>query len=301
MDQAVQAYLAKDVAPSTLAVYNSAQRRFSAFCHQLGIMTLYPVNERLLCRFVAQLAEEHLKHRTIKAYLSGIRFFQIKDGLGDPFQHKAMPLLEYVMTGIKREQARGGEPPRLRLPITPDVLRILKTAWLQKGDHDGIMLWAAACTGFFGFLRAGEFTSPTSSYDPAVHLSLSDIAVDSHSHPTLVRLRIKQSKTDPFRQGTDVFLGATGQDICPLRAMANFLAIRSPAPDPLFVFGSGSPLSREILVSRVQSALAEAGLKHTAYKGHSFRIGVATTAAKQGFEDSLIKTLLEEHSLPGLH
>ena len=88
-----------------------------------------------------------------------------------------------------------------------------------------------------------------------------------------------------------MFLGATGQDICPVRAMANFLATRSPAPGPLFVFGSGSPLSREILVSRVQSALAEAGLKHTAYKGHSFRIGAATTAAKQGFEDSLIQTL----------
>ena len=28
--------------------------------------------------------------------------------------------------------------------------------------------------------------SPASSNDPAVHLSLSDIAVDSHSHPTLI-------------------------------------------------------------------------------------------------------------------
>jgi len=115
-----------------------------------------------------------------------------------------MPLLKYVLTGKKTGAGyREGEPPRPRLPIiTPDLLRILKTAWLQKGDPDGIKLWAAACTGFFGFLRAGEFTSPTSTYDPAVHLSLSDIAVDSHSHPTLVRLRIEQSKTNPFRQYT---------------------------------------------------------------------------------------------------
>ena len=59
-----------------------------------------------------------------------------------------------MMTGIKGEQARAGEPSRPRLPITLDVLRILKTAWLQKGDPNGIMLWAAACTAFFGFLRA---------------------------------------------------------------------------------------------------------------------------------------------------
>ena len=93
------------------------------------------------------------------------------------------------MAGIKGEQARGGEPPRPRLPITPDVLRILKTA---SGSKRGIPI--VSCCGrlpvlLFGF---GEFTSPASSYDPAVHLSLSDIAVDSHSRRTLVQLRIKQ-------------------------------------------------------------------------------------------------------------
>lgn len=68
------------------------------------------------------------------------------------------------------------------------------------------MLWAAACTGFFGFLRAGEFTVPsTKGYDPDVHLNLQDLAVDSHSNPTMIRLRIKESKTDTFRKGADVF------------------------------------------------------------------------------------------------
>ena len=59
------------------------------------------------------------------------------------------------------------------------------------------MIWAACCTAFFGFMRCGEFTSPShSAYDPTVHLSFSDVAVDSKTCPTFIRLTIKQSKTD---------------------------------------------------------------------------------------------------------
>ena len=145
---------------------------------------------------------------------------------------------------------------------------------------------------FFGFLRAGEFTVPSlREYDPEVHLSLADLAVDSHTNPTLIRVRIKQSKTDPFRLGADIFLGASSAPICPVQAIVNYIAVRSPGPGPLFCFESGSPLSRASMVSEVQQALTNTGLEAAGFAGHSFRIGAATTAAKRGFEDSLIQTL----------
>ena len=154
------------------------------------------------------------------------------------------------------------------------------------------MLWAAACTGFFGFLRAGEFTVPSaSSYDKEVHLNLHDLATDSHICPSLFRVRLKQSKTDPFRQGADIYLGATGATICPVRALWSYLAKRGPAPGPLFVFNSGTPLTRTALVDHLHQALQHSAFEPNLYNGHSFRIGAATTAAKAGIEDSLIQTL----------
>ena len=64
---------------------------------------------------------------------------------------------------------------------------------------------------FFVFLRTGELTVPTgSSYNPSVHLSVGDIAVDHPSRPLFVCVTIKQSKTDPFRKGVDLFIGRTG-------------------------------------------------------------------------------------------
>ena len=258
-----------------------------------GIQHPFPLQENILCSYVAFLAEQKLKHRTIKAYLSGIRYLQIQKSLGNPFMSGAMPRLEYVLTGIKRVEAQANTPTRVRLPITLDIMQNLRRAWTGSSEHpEGPMLWAAACVGFFGFLRAGEFTVPsTETYDPEVHLNLADLALDSHVEPTVARIRIKQSKTDPFRQGVDIFLGRTEAAICPVTAIIHYIGIRKPGPGPLFILNSGAPLTRTYLVANLQAALRQAGLDDSKYNGHSFRIEAATAAAQSGLEDSMIQTL----------
>ena len=55
---------------------------------------------------------------------------------------------------------------------------VAATVWTgQQSKAYGRMLWAAACTGFFEFLRVGEVT--VLSIDPQLHLSLVDIAIDT--------------------------------------------------------------------------------------------------------------------------
>ena len=58
-----------------------------------------------------------------------------------------------------------------------------------------------------------------------------------------------------------------------------------------FVFKSGVPLSREVLVRKLRQALARSGLDVSLYSGHSFCIGATTTVASVWIEDALIKTL----------
>ena len=122
------------------------------------------------------------------------------------------------------------------------------------------MLWAACSLGFFGFLRAGEFTVRSArEFDPAVSLTLDDVAVDRHDDPSLVKIRLKCSKTDPFRHGVDIFLGRTHRDLCPVSALLAYVAVRPAGTGPLFIFKDGSFLTRERLVGAVQSALRQAG------------------------------------------
>ena len=107
----------------------------------------------------------------------------------------------------------------------------------------------------------------------------------------MVQIRLKQSKTDPFQHGIDIFLGRTNTDLCPVSALLAYVAVRPLVVGPLFVYHDGSFLTREKLVAAVRMALQQAGMDASKYSGHSFRIGAATTAAKVGLEDSVIKML----------
>ena len=184
-------------------------------------------------------------------------------------------------------------PARPRLPITPQILRGLKSQWLPlAADQDYVMLWAACCVGFFGFLRAGEFTlTAGQDFDPSSALTVQDVSVDYHTNPSMVRLHLKQSKTDPFRHGVDVFLGRTNMVICPVAALLAYVAVRPSMAGPLFIYKDGTPLTRERLVVAVRHALERLGHVASQYSGHSFRIGAATTAAQAGLEDSVVKMM----------
>ena len=202
-----------------------------------------------------------------------------------------MSRLEYVVKGLKRKATSG--PQRTRLPITPNILLHLKRAWeVMPAHRDASMLWAAATMCFFGFLRAGEVVAPGgSSYDASVHLSHGDVRLDSQADPQFVEVRIKASKTDPFRRGVSVYLGRAAGPLCPVAAVLSYMVSRGTGPGPFFTFGDGRSLTRERFVAAVRSALSTAGLNPGKYAGHSFRIGAATTAAQLGIQDSLIKTL----------
>ena len=76
-------------------------------------------------------------------------------------------------------------------------------------------------------------------FDPDAHLSPSDIAIDNKESPSVIQVAIKQSKTDPFRNGVQLYLGKTGKDICPVTAILPYLALRGASAGPLFILSDG--------------------------------------------------------------
>ena len=225
---------------------------------------------------------------TIRVYLSALRFFQIRVGLPDP-SLSAFPRLTYVLKGIHRVNPEHQR--RLRLPITMHMLLALHGVWSKPPVvYDNVMLWAACCLGFFGFLRAGEFTcTGQDAMNPP--LSPSDITVDSRVNPRLITVYLRHSKTDPFGVGCQIYLGRTDTTPCPVAAVLSYLSLRPSSPGPLFLFQNGTPLTRATLVVHLRTALAHAGIHPSGYSGHSFRIGAATAAAQAGYSDSFIQTL----------
>ena len=95
------------------------------------------------------------------------------------FQTHWLTALQWLLRGIKRVQ---GSSIASHLPITMELMRVLQKA-LDLNNADHVMLWAACCVGFFGFLRTGEFTF-NSTFDPEIHLSVMDLKVDCLLNPS---------------------------------------------------------------------------------------------------------------------
>ena len=132
----------------------------------------------------------------------------------------------------------------------------LREVWLQGTSFNNTMLWTATTTTFFSFCCSGEATVPGEAlYDPKVHLSYSNLAVDDALAPQAISIKIKISKTDQCRRGYKVVLGSTDNCLCPVSALLSYLALRGNLPGPLFHWQNKIPLSKPKFVEHVQKAL----------------------------------------------
>ena len=279
------------MAASTLKTYQCGAKKFIEFCEITQTPLLLPASQHTLCLFISFLARSGLSYATINSYLSALRYLHIINGVPEPKQ-ELLPKFLLVKRGIRKEKAKCHQQ-KPRLPITPQILRHIKALWLtQQIDHDTVMLWAACCLCFFGFFRLGEITCSTeSSFDKDSDLAISDLALDNHTHPSFIVVKLKQSKTDQFRKGAQIVVGRTDNDLCPVAALLHFISIRGTAEGPLFRFQNGKFLTKSNFIPHIRRALSTLGYDSHHYAGHSFRIGAASTAAKANLEDSMIRTL----------
>ena len=253
------------------------------------------MSESKLAYYMAFLGEQGLAHSSLRPYLAAVRQLQISEGLPDT-SNASMPRLAQIMRGVKVVRGKEGAGGRKKLPITPSIFQKMASVKGSKGlapiQADWDMLWAAMCVAFFGFLRAGEFTVPSQgAYDPSCHLNMSDVAANHTKAPSVIHIRIKVSKTDPFRKGTTVVLHRTDKWLCPVEALLRYLRRRGMQPGPLFVTSEGHPLTRSKFIGLVRLVLRLSGINDKHYTGHSFRVGAATTAAAAGVADSMIKAM----------
>jgi len=198
-------FLVQGLAALTRNSYASGQKKFYDFCSQLSKVnpsgSPCSADERTLCLFAPCLANLD-QHTTIKVYRSAVRSLHIEQGFPHPLLNYLR--LQWVLCGIMRTQ---GDASRLRLPVTDNILAVIFKA-LDLNTPDHCMFWAASNLAYFSLLCSAEFTVHNmASYSPAIHLGLADIAFDSDSSPSCLRIQIKASKTDPFHKGCFVYIG----------------------------------------------------------------------------------------------
>ncbi len=184
-----QCLIKDSLAPSSRQAYDCAQAAYTRFCSMLGT-PCYPASEDVLVLYVADLSQR-ICDSTIRSYLSAIRHAHLVQGFQDPMAGKTR--LELALKGSRRQWPRAKDP---RLPITPRILKAIGQALMRnRNQYEQLLIWAACCLGFFGFLRSGEFTLPTgTTFNPNLHLTPRDIQVDDIQNPTMLKIHFKVIK-----------------------------------------------------------------------------------------------------------
>lgn len=235
--------------------------------------------------FVAHLSKE-VQYPTIKLYLAAIRFFQLQQGWHDPL--KDTHQLSILLRGAQKQAT-----PRTRSPITPALLQSIVTTILRSTRlcaQDRYLYASAMTMAFFGCLRAGEITYPsTIAFNPRRHLTIKDIRLSKQ----VLEVVIKHSKTDQTGKGSKVIIGPGNHRLCPLKLLRKFMRYRKQAPssDALFRFHDTSLLTRAKLQRTLQESLQTLGLPDHKFGTHSLRIGSATAAARAGVPMDIIKSM----------
>ena len=134
-------------------------------------------------------------------------------GLPDPRDHSSLPILRHVQAGIKHANLGTGTA-RVRLPVTPQLLWQIKQKLEAIHHNERVVIWAVSCVALFGCFRLGELLlESTASFDQHRHSAWGDVTVDNQADPWMLRIHLKQSKTDQFGRGADITVGKTGTDL----------------------------------------------------------------------------------------
>lgn len=79
--------------------------------------------------------------------------------------------------------------------------------------------------------------------------------------------------------------------MCPVHTLYEYLQIFGHQTGPLYQFIEGKPVTYTFVSKNLQNTISFIGLNPALYKGHSFRIGAATHAAKLGFSENCIQKM----------
>ena len=261
------------LAVSTGKSYQRTIDTFDKFCRsELNLSKLFPADTRAVVSFVAFLFKAGYAHSSIVTALSAISY-----------SHKIRSFVDPTAAFVVNKLLQGASYLRPsvdpRAPITKPVLHSLvkSTPNVTECYYHNAMLSSTYLLAFHAFLRIGEIV--VSSLDKAHSVLQLDQVTVSSKECVAIFHSYKHYQGPPVSL---VISNIKGSLFCPVQHMKSYLLLRGASSGPLYCFPNGSPISRSFFNQHLHKSLIWAGLSTSLYKGHSFRIGAATTAAIMG-------------------
>ena len=256
---------------------------FDNFRTTQGLSCSWPTETQHVVQFVAHMSLAGKAYGTVRTYLAGIAAKHKLNGWGDPTQNY---LIQKVMQGFAKTNNHSDS----RLPITMGHLQKLipTLPGVCTSTYESKLFKAAYTLAFFGFFRVSELLGQgIDGKGGRKGLSFSDIHLGQN-----LRVNLSGSKTDQANIGQSVLVRCVpcNLEICPVKAMRDYVQARGSADGDLFVHFGGRPLTRNQFQAVLKKGAGVLGWDIALYSSHSFRIGAATTAAANGWPLQVIMT-----------
>ena len=255
-----------------------------AFCLKLDVKETNPTIATV-CMFVEFLARTFSSDKSIRNYLSAIRYFH------KCLQIDAPSLYSFELNLMLRAYRTTLRGTPHRLPITKDILYELCSRCEQFGST-GLVIKCAFLFAFFGFLRCSNLVPNSArSFDKTRHLCRGDVFV--HPPGLIIVLKWTKTKQEPGNIELLPISEIPGSPLCPVAAFTAMCA-RHPARQngPMFIVRSKKAqitITARILRDYLSQLLRALGLSTISYTVHSFRKGGATMCYNMGCQLADIK------------
>lgn len=281
-----QRLLHNALATSSQLTYNKAVEHYRRFILERSpSRALFPASLNDILMFIAHCFSKNFAPATVTTYVSALGYFHRLRQMPDVSGHF---LINKSLTGYRNLLKR----PDIRLPITRNILWSLVQSLprITLCHFTRTLFKAMFLVMFACFLRLGEVTATSSP--PLIHRSHVSF---KYKHPTgeLIGfdLTIKDYKHSHGSQKQFFVPAQHDSNTCPVYSLRSYLNLRKTSSGPLFAFMNDSPIPRSYFDRHLRLALTYLGFDPSKYKGHSFRIGAATTAAETGFSETQIQQM----------
>jgi hypothetical protein len=286
LEQATEGQKHKAYRPGTTDNHIQQAALFRQFCRHYSFDPISP-SEEIICKYIAFLTHRFSSARSVRNYLSGVRFMHKTLALPPP-PTDSFP----VMTMLRAADLMLRTPPKRMLPITAMLLHRLCQATRRSGRM-GLILRVAITFAYFGMLRQSNLApAHGGDWDITRHTSRGDVTI---APPGLV-LNIKWTKSAQTINNTPLvpIPKVQGAITDPVAAYTDLL-LMSPTrhpQDPLLLLPTDK--GRKIVtITHLRDAftklLEQVGLSTSKYSLHSLRRGGATQAFDSGVHHLHVK------------
>jgi hypothetical protein len=221
----------------------------------------------------------------VNTYVSAIGYSHKLYGVPDPTK------VFYIIQMLKG-YGKLGHRLDVRLPITLHILhKIVEIAGeVLPNSYDASLFRAMCALAFFGFLRIGEIT--LSKHNLPMPLQINQLAKQINAKGQITHLTLTISHYKHSYNQRPFSIDILPQQVhCPVQLVSHYLSLRGSLPGALFLDQTGHTVTRNHFSNFLALTIKHCGLDPARYKGHSFRIGAASYAAKHGMSDAQIRIL----------